>query len=281
MNSIAAYNPNIAYTPRDLDPQFADVNWFFATIMDPIAIGGVKVPDYGLLPTTTKRILISDTINVPTNATNGTPLIGVMFTPNDPENVGYLFIYWEAQGLNRWYFWRALSLTESLTANYARSRTVSAALSLTSASIATGLATLQGTVDAVAYQDFWNLFTAAPNSILPYNQDDKSIVTNVPLAKGVIMLAQPYEDNELQNIEGTSVHYADSVFFTVNQTVAHSTTADQLIGTFIFGAYQLQIACSVNAVAAVPNGSNCSVQAISVIFNPLTNTNTTDRKSVV
>jgi len=271
--------PTLSYDERDQSLDDSSINKYFLSIMMPNKYGGVKVPDYNVDATTTKKILLSTNVQVPTNALNATPNILFIFTPHNLTFQLQVWVRWPSIGITNWAFWQNLRPTEELSVNYSRARLVSAMCNIQSASIATGGAPLQGTIDAVAYQELFPLAEGPPPfaSVLPYTTDEKSMVASLPSATGVVMLAIPDSQSELSSCTSTSIVTGESSWynFTVNNSFFNpaGATVRFVLPQPIFGSLAIngQFEYNLNSSVSV-QPTNIRLTLFTRTFNSTTNT---------
>jgi hypothetical protein len=266
----------LSYGGRNEPMSIGGTNNYALTLFRAGEVGGIKVPSYGIESTTTKKILITQDVTVPSTAGGSSPEFLILSFPHNVKNSGKIFIRWVQIGIVDWIFYSDLNYSEDLSSGYSLGRTVSSVLAVSGSTIATGFAPLQGNVDAIVYTALWNLFDTTITSILPQAVNEKNIVANAQLSEGAVGLGFPIYEPELKSTTGTVIEqvYSNHILqgTTAINTVAGPGTITITPRSMVYGTFRLEITVRWNVTIVGPTLPVMTVAYGGTIFNTVTNT---------
>lgn len=155
------------------------------TLIDPKR-APVDIPDMDMTRCVKKSINLTKNITVP-NGSSG-EILGLWI----PESrTAPLRLYVWVNALSRYVFFQNVVTDQELSDSYTRGRLISACLESYSSTVSQTLASISGTLNAIAYQEIPDVSKLNYSNITAFVADGKSILTNSSIEDGVITLSTP------------------------------------------------------------------------------------------
>lgn len=275
--SESAQQPTLNYPIRDQKLTSSGHNQYFLTLFMPGEVGGRKVPTYGIESTTSKKILLTQDIVVPSSANGSSPEFLVLSFPHNVKCQGKIFLKWAQEGINQWCYFTNITYSELLNSGYSKARSVSSIITVSASTIATGFAPLQGNLDAITYSYLWNLRDPTITSILPQCVDEKNLVANGQLSDGAVGLGLPLYEPVLSPTSPLTFEttYQDDIILpTVTLTNLNGAANPVIVQlpTMVFGSFRIEYTATWTLTAAPVGRAGIRFGYGSRIFNPVNNT---------
>lgn len=235
-NNVPPSNIN----PSDSESGDKQVNSIVLTTLCPIQTEGIRIPDFSTVATTTKKTLINQSLQIPSNAQQNTPDILFLYLPHNKRYAIYIFVKWPQESIFNYTFWKVVDADQKVADVYSRSRFVSGAFSVVANTVTGTDLTIRGDINAVQFQDLPEISTLNHATITSYKRNDKDVISSRKISDGVIAIAHPDDDTTLKPTLTHSVYNSDSAIL-VKQIVQFSGGLSQEFELPIIGIGALEL----------------------------------------
>jgi hypothetical protein len=175
------------------------------TVFDPYSVSKPTIPDLNLKPAVSKTILTGETYTE-INAAGGL----ILFNPYTASSI--LRMYRLTGDTNKYRFVKEIVPEERMSENYDWFRPVSAAMTVQSATIASGKFSVSGTMNAISFSSEPTISTLSYDNITAQRQDERGCKKQIPVQSGIVFTAPPDENHEYSRFESNNYQSAENAW---------------------------------------------------------------------
>jgi len=179
-------------------------NEYLGSILEPFD-RIASVPDLNMTTSIQKSVSITDN----TTVSQASGLL-YMFTPHSPSHLIRVYAANPTGGL--YSFLRNINPDQDLSLDYKRGRYVSAGLKVVSATTSSGIFSVQGTFNAIAFQDTPPITQLTFETLLQYRRDELAMAGQIPVQRGICAIGVPDDDHDYQIWETQNTFSEKDVF---------------------------------------------------------------------
>lgn len=202
-----------------------ETNEYLSTIFQPWKVTNVRIPDLDMTTSRAKSATLTNNFTVQ----KGELLL--LSTP--ANNQGQLRLYarttapppsFDATMYSGYVYVTTLPMDEQLADSYIYGRLISSGLRVVSATRPTGTVDINGTMNAIHYQDLPSLKALTFSSIPSYKRNNVDVKSQISVADGIVSLHQPFGEQQFNVFDTNAVEHAETILDIARQMGAFTTT---------------------------------------------------------